>query len=76
MRASDCMSSRAAASLAGPVAVALTGTLINYSGYRVIFAVCAVCLMLGFGVLLLLREREAAGEVAMRMREIGLESTA
>lgn len=66
----------AAASLAGPVAVALTGTLINHSGYRVIFAVCAVFLMLGFGVLLLLREREAAGEVAMRMREIGLESAA
>ncbi len=66
----------AAASISGPGAVALTGTLINLSshngqgGYRVIFAVCAVCLALGFGVLSLLREREAAGEVAARMGEI------
>ena len=57
--------------LAGPGAVALTGTLINLNnhngqgGYRVIFAVCAVCLALGFAVLSLLREREAAGEVTM-----------
>ena len=60
----------AASSLAGPGAVALTGALINHSGYRVIFAVCAVSLGLAFAVLSPLREREAAGEVAARMAEI------
>ena len=60
----------AAASLAGPGAVALTGALINHSGYRVIFAVCAVCLALAFAALSQLREQEAAGEVAARLREI------
>lgn len=60
----------AASSIAGPGAVALTGALINHSGYRVIFAVCAVCLGLALAALSLLREREAAGEVAARMGEI------
>jgi len=60
----------AAASLAGPGTVALTGTLINHSGYRVIFTVCAVCVGLAFAALSRLREREAAGEVAARMQEI------
>ncbi len=60
----------AAASIAGPGAVALTGALINHSGYRVIFAVCAFCLALAFATLALLREREAAGEVAARTEEI------
>lgn len=60
----------AASSLAGPGAVALTGALINHSGYRVIFAVCAACLALAFAALALLRQREAAGEVAARLREI------
>jgi len=66
----------AAASLAGPGAVALTGTLINlnkhdpHGGYQVIFTVCAVCMGLAFVALSLLREREAADEVAARLREI------
>jgi len=66
----------AAASLAGPGAVWLTGALINmnqheaHGGYQVIFTVCALCMGLAFAVLSLLREREAAGEVAARMREI------
>ena len=62
----------AAASLAGPGAVALTGTLINHSSYRVIFAVCAVCLVLALAALSLLREPLAAGEVAAREQEIGV----
>ena len=71
----------AAASLAGPGAVLLTGTLSNlhkhdpHNHYRSIFAVCAVCLALAFGALSLLREREAAGEAAARMREIGTGET-
>ena len=56
----------AAASLAGPGAVAVTGALINHSSYRVIFAVCAVCVLLSLGVLALLREPRAAGEIAAR----------
>ena len=64
----------AAASLAGPIAVVLTGRMINHSvgheGYRLIFAVCAVCLLLALAVLTRLREDRAAGEVAGREREI------
>lgn len=66
----------AAASLAGPGAVWLTGALINmnrheaHGGYQIIFTVCALCMGLAFGALSLLREREAAGEVAARLREI------
>lgn len=60
----------AAASLAGPGAVALTGMLINHSGYRVIFAVCAACLLLALAALSLLREPAAAGEIADRERGI------
>ncbi len=60
----------AASSLAGPGAVALTGALINHSGYRVIFAVCAACLALSLAALSRLREREAPGEVAARLGEI------
>jgi len=66
----------AASSLAGPGAVALTGALINLNhrapggGYPIIFAVCAVCVGLAFAALSRLRERDAAGEVAARMREI------
>ena len=59
-----------AASLAGPGAVALTGLLINHSSYRVIFAVCAVCLALSLVTLSFLREHAAPGEIAAREREI------
>ena len=61
----------AALSLAGPGAVALTGALINHSGYRAVFVVCAVCLLLSLLVLLRLREGAAAGEIAARERAIG-----
>ncbi len=60
----------AAASLAGPAAIAFTGSLINHAGghgsYRLIFAVCAVCLLLSLAVLSRLREGRAPGEVARR----------
>ena len=58
----------AAASLAGPGAVLVTGTLINHSGYRVIFAVCAACLLLALAAISLLREPDAAAEIAARER--------
>ncbi len=58
----------AAASLAGPGAVLLTGVLINHSGYRVIFLVCAVCLLLALAAISFLREPAAAGEIAARER--------
>ncbi|MDQ2801102.1 MAG: MFS transporter, partial [Armatimonadota bacterium] len=60
----------AAASLAGPGAVWLTGALINHSGYRVIFGVCAFCLLLAFVVLSFLREQETGEEIAARQAEI------
>lgn len=60
----------AAASLAGPGAVFLTGILINHSGYRVIFGVCAVCLLLALVTVSFLREGAAAGEIALRERGI------
>jgi len=72
----------AAASLAGPGAVWMTGALINmnrheaHGGYQVIFTVCAISMGLAFGALSLLREREAAGEVAARMSEISGEIAA
>ena len=72
----------AAASLAGPGAVWMTGALINmnrheaHGGYQVIFTVCAISMGLAFGALSLLREREAAGEVAARMSEINGEIAA
>ncbi len=66
----------AAASLAGPGAVLLTGFLVNHhhghgqSGYRLIFAVCAVCLGLALAAVSFLREPSAAGEIARREQEI------
>ena len=66
----------AAASLAGPGAVLLTGALINHhsghgqGGYRVIFAVCAACLLLALLVVSFLREPAAVGEIAARERAI------
>ena len=64
----------AAASLAGPAAVALTGSLTNHAtghgGYRLIFAVCAVCLLLALAVLTRLRETLAADEVAQREKTL------
>ena len=63
----------AAASLAGPGAVLLTGALINHSGYRMIFAVCAVCLLAALAAVSLLREPAAIGEIAAREQEISAE---
>jgi len=64
----------AAASLAGPGAVLLTGFLINHhsghgqSGYRLIFAVCTACLLLALAALSFLQEPRAGAEVAARER--------
>jgi maltose/moltooligosaccharide transporter len=66
----------AAASLAGPGAVLVTGFLINHhnghgqSGYRLIFAVCAACLLLALVAVSFLREPRAEAEVAARERVI------
>ena len=64
----------AAASLAGPGAVLLTGFLINHNphhgGYRIIFAVCAACLLMALLTVSLLREGAAAGEIEVRERMI------
>lgn len=62
-----------ASALAGPGAGLVTGMLVNHSGhdFRLIFGVCAVCLLLAAAVLSLLREQSAPGEVAARERETG-----
>ena len=66
----------AAASLAGPGAVLLTGFLINHhsgqgeSGYRLIFAVCTVCVLLALAAIALLREPAAAAEITAREQMI------
>jgi len=60
----------ASMSLAGPLAAWLTGVMINHSGYRVIFAVCAICLIVAVTTLLFLREERAPEEIALREREI------
>jgi MFS family permease len=58
-------------SIATPLTAILTGWLINRGGYRVIFAVCAVCIAAGMAVLSAVRLRDAALEVAERNREQG-----
>ena len=62
----------AAMSLAGPISVWLTGTLINHSHgeYRIIFIVCAVCILLALAILSFLHEPLAGQEVTAREREI------
>lgn len=62
-----------AAALAGPGAGLVTGLLVNHGGhnYRIIFAVCAACLLGSLAVLSRLRESDAPGEVAAREREVG-----
>ncbi|MDE2125108.1 MAG: MFS transporter [Armatimonadetes bacterium] len=59
-----------ALSIMQPAAVAITGWLIGRGGYRVVFAVCAVGVLAGAGVLLLLREKRAIGEIARRKAEL------
>jgi len=58
-----------AASISGPASLLLTGILINHIGYRVIFAVCAVCLLLSLAAAVTLNERLAPAEIAARRRE-------
>ena len=67
-----------ASALSGPGAVALTGLLIDHShhNFRLIFAVCAVCLLLSLAVLTRLREEDAGAEVAARERDIGVPTPA
>ncbi len=60
-----------ALSIAEPVALAMTGTLINHSGYRMIFGVCAVCVIVALGILSRLHPPKAQAEIAARDREQG-----
>lgn len=61
-----------ASSVSGPASLFLTGILINHIGYRVIFAVCAACLLLSLGAVVTLNERRAPNEIAARRREKAL----
>lgn len=60
-----------ALSVAGPLAIGITGTLINHGGYRVIFGVCAVCIVLAMLILARLTPTLAPAEVAARDRQQG-----
>ncbi len=55
-----------AQSLALPIIAIVTGYLVNVGGYRVIFAVCAVCLALSMLVLSAIRMQDAASEITLR----------
>ena len=58
-----------AASISGPASLLLTGILINHLGYRVIFAVCAACLLLSLAAVMTLNESRAPDEIAKRRQE-------
>jgi maltose/moltooligosaccharide transporter len=64
-----------ALSLAQPIMVVLTGLLINHGhgSYRIIFAVCAVTIVIAMAVLTRVHVSQAAGEIADRNREQGRE---
>lgn len=64
-----------ALSIAGPLALWLTGTLINHGGYRVIFGVCAVCIVLALLTLLRLVPGAAPAEIEARNRQQGHDAT-
>lgn len=58
-----------ALSIAGPLAIGITGALINHGGYRVIFGVCAICIVLAMLILARLTPTLAPEEVAARDRQ-------
>ena len=60
-----------ALSIAGPLAIWITGALINHGGYRVIFGVCAFCIVLAMLILARLAPSLAPAEVAERDRRQG-----
>ena len=60
-----------ALSIAAPLTAVLTGELVNKDGYRLIFAVCGVGLLITLLFLTRVRMAAAAAEVAERNREQG-----
>lgn len=57
-----------ALSIAQPLTVFITGTLIAHGSYRMIFAVCTVSIAAALIVLSLVRVHAAAGEIAVRRK--------
>lgn len=55
-----------AQSLALPVTAIVTGYLVNIGGYRIIFAVCAVCLAVSMMILKAIQMNDAASEITQR----------
>ncbi len=62
----------AAASIAQPLTVAVTGVLTNDGGYRYIFVVCCVGVLIAMLLLTRLRPETAGAEIAARELELGL----
>jgi len=61
-----------ALSIAQPLTVVVTGMLINLGSYRIIFAVCAVCMVSAFALLARVDQRAAESEIRQRMEELGV----
>ena len=63
-------------SLAQPVTVVVTGSLINHGGggYRIIFLVCAACIVAAMALLRGVNVKSARGEILNRLRETGREA--
>lgn len=61
-----------ALSIAQPLTVLVTGALINHGSYRVIFGVCAVCMVVAFGLLTMVDRGRAAAEIDHRRAELGV----
>jgi len=61
----------ASLSACAPLAILLTGALVQHGGYRMIFVVCAICVIAGLIVLQRVRPELAADEVSQRDAEQG-----
>ena len=59
-----------ALSIAAPVTSVITGWLINKGGYRVIFGVCSLSMIIALVVLLSVRPKHGPEEIAARKREL------
>jgi maltose/moltooligosaccharide transporter len=58
-----------AVSISGPLALWLTGILVNHGGYRAIFGVCAVCIVVALLTLTRLIPANAPDEIEARVRQ-------
>jgi len=65
----------AAQSVAGPIAIYVTGTLTQRDGYRVIFVVCSVCTVIAMAFLARVNSHAAKQEIVNRDNQLAGAST-